>query len=176
MTDEARPTNRAAVTTVEVREARPEEYDELGEIAFSAYSALDGETDDTYLPEVRDVRRRARKAPVFAAVDADGTLLGTVTYVPGLEHRLAEIAREGEAEFRMLGVAPGAQGRGIGRLLAEAMIERARRDGREAIAVFTRPSMRAAHRLYGSLGFAREPSRDWEFAPGEWLWAYRLEL
>jgi hypothetical protein len=33
-----------------------------------------------------------------------------------------------------------------------------------------------AHRLYDSLGFARAPSRDWEFEPGEWLWSYVLTL
>jgi ribosomal protein S18 acetylase RimI-like enzyme len=162
--------------TVQVREARPEEYDALGEIAVAAYSALDGETDDGYLPEVRNVRRRARHAPVLAAVDADGTLLGTVTYVPGPVNRLAEIARDGEAEFRMLAVAPSAQGRGIGRLLAEAAVARARRDGRDGVAIYTRPSMRAAHRLYASLGFEREPERDWEFEPGEWLHALRLRF
>jgi hypothetical protein len=27
-----------------------------------------------------------------------------------------------------------------------------------------------------SLGFDRISARDWEFDPGEWLYAYRLEL
>jgi hypothetical protein len=36
--------------------------------------------------------------------------------------------------------------------------------------------MAAAHRLYASLGFERDPARDWEFEPGEWLWALSLRL
>jgi ribosomal protein S18 acetylase RimI-like enzyme len=162
--------------TYEVREARPEEYDALGELAGAAYAALDGETDDGYLPEVRDVRGRAPHAPVLAAVDVHGTLVGTVTYVPGPENRYAEIARDGEAEFRMLAVAPAAQGRGIGRVLAEAVLARARAEGRAGVAIYTRPSMLAAHRLYASLGFERDAERDWEFEPGQWLWAYRLRF
>jgi hypothetical protein len=36
--------------------------------------------------------------------------------------------------------------------------------------------MSAAHRLYESIGFERDPARDWEYEPGEWLLAYRLRL
>lgn len=165
-----------ADASVTVREARPDEYEAIGEIGVAAYAALDGESDDGYLRHVRDVAGRARHGSVLVAVDPDGTLVGTVTYVPGPESRLAELERAGEAGFRMLAVAPGAQGRGIGRALAQAIITRARDDGRRGLAIYTRPSMRAAHALYASLGFAREPSDDWEFAPGEWLWAFRLSL
>jgi ribosomal protein S18 acetylase RimI-like enzyme len=42
------------------------------------------------------------------------------------------------------------------------------------VAIYTRPSMTAAHRLYESLGFGRVPARDWEFEPGAWLWSYVL--
>jgi ribosomal protein S18 acetylase RimI-like enzyme len=55
-----------------------------------------------------------------------------------------------------------------------ACVERARQDGRAGVAILTRPSMAAAHRLYESIGFVRDPSRDWEFEPGQWLWSYVL--
>ena len=32
-----------------------------------------------------------------------------------------------------------------------------------------------AVRLYEGLGFERDPGRDWQFEPGQWLYAYRLE-
>jgi len=32
--------------------------------------------------------------------------------------------------------------------------------------------MTAARRMYASMGFVRDQSRDWEFEPGEWLWSY----
>jgi GNAT superfamily N-acetyltransferase len=76
----------------------------------------------------------------------------------------------------MLAVTPVAQGRGVGRALVEAVLDRARAEGRGGIAIYTRPSMRAAHRLYGSMGFERDEWRDWEFEPGEWLWAFRLRF
>jgi ribosomal protein S18 acetylase RimI-like enzyme len=160
--------------TIEIREARPEEYEAVGELCVLAYDGIETYTD--YLAEVRDVATRAAVVPVLVAVDADGTLLGSVTYVPGPGSAYAESEAEDEAGMRMLAVAPWAQGRGIGRALVEAVIERARAGGRRGIALYTRPFMHAAQHLYESLGFRRDASFDWEFERGEWLWGYRLRL
>ena len=157
-----------------IREARPDEYEAAGEVCALAYAAF-GEIDVTYLDEVRDVAERARAIPVLVAVQPDGTLLGTVTYVPG-PGPFAETELADEAGFRMLAVAPWAQGRGVGRRLVEACVERARGDGRTAIAILTAPSMQIAQRMYESMSCVRVPSRDWEYEPGKWLWSYRLAL
>jgi len=161
--------------TFEIREAHADEYLAAGELTVIAYAAIEGETDVGYAEELRDVASRAGVVPVLVAVDPDGTLLGTVTYVPG-PGPYAESEREDEAGFRMLAVAPWAQGRGVGRALVEACIARARGERRRAIAILTRPSMRTAHKLYETLGFTRDKAADWEFEPGEWLWGYRLAL
>lgn len=97
-----------------------------------------------------------------------------MTYVPGPGTPWSETELDGEAGFRALAVDPEARGRGVGRALATECVERARDSGRRGVAILTRPSMTAAHRLYESLGFVRERSRDWEFAAGEWLWSYVL--
>jgi ribosomal protein S18 acetylase RimI-like enzyme len=159
-----------------IREVRPDEYDRLGEVTVRAYAAISGETDDDYHDELRRVAARARVCTVLVAVDGAETVLGGVTYVPGPGTPLSESEREDEAGFRMLAVDPSARGRGIGRALAAACLERARAGGKAGVAVYTRPSMRAAHALYESLGFERDPERDWEFDPGEWLWSYALRF
>jgi ribosomal protein S18 acetylase RimI-like enzyme len=157
-----------------VREARPDEHAALGELIVRAYREV-GETEASYYAELLDVAGRAALVPVLVAVDAEDHVLGCVTYVPGPgpfhEGEFAEAA-----SIRMLAVAPAARRRGVGRVLVEACIERARAAGRPAISLSTRPFMTAAHRLYASLGFARVPELDWEFDPGEWLRAYRLAL
>lgn len=158
-----------------IREARPDEYAALGELTVDAYRVA-GETDPSYVPELRDVAGRAHEVPVLVAVEeGSGRLLGTATYVPG-----PGAYHEGDfgetASMRMLAVAPEAQGRGVGRALVEACVERARAAGRPGLALYTRPFMAAAHHLYESLGFVRVPELDWEYEPGEWLWAYRLDL
>jgi ribosomal protein S18 acetylase RimI-like enzyme len=160
----------------EIREAREEEYEAAGELCVLAYAALEGETDiGGYERQLRDVATRAEVVPVLVAAEPNGRLLGTVTYVPG-PGPYAETERPDEAGFRMLAVAPWAQGRGVGRALVEECIARARAEGKRAITILTRPSMHAAHTLYESLGFARDPSGDFEFEPTEWLWGYRLAL
>ncbi len=166
---------------VTIREARPDEFTTIGDIAVAAYRSL-GTEPEGYVDYLRDTAARAEAAVVLVAVD-DGAgdergrmVLGTVTYVPGPGRPLSEIEGEAEAGFRVLAVAPAAHGRGVGRAVVEAVVARARTDGKAGLAIFTRPSMKAAHHLYESLGFERDSSADWEFEPGEWLWAYRLRL
>ncbi len=164
---------------VVVRPVRPEEYEALGELTVAAYRALaDDEPalDADYLTELRDVARRAAEVPVLVAVDARGRVLGGVTYVPGPGTPYSESEAPDEAGIRMLAVDPALQGRGIGRRLVEACLERAKAAGRRRLVLLTRPSMTAAQRLYARLGFRRAPARDWEFAPGEWLLGYEIDV
>ena len=162
-----------------VRAAAPAEYAEIGELTVRAYATvgdpLQGSaTYAAYEDELRDVAGRAGTCLVLVAVDRAGRILGAVTYVPGPGTAWSESERDGEAGFRALAVDPAARGNGVGRALATACIERARETGRLGLAIYTRPSMTVAHRMYESLGFVREPTRDWEFEPGEWLWSYAL--
>lgn len=161
---------------VVVRPVRGSEHAALGEATVAAYRSIDGHVlSDGYAARLRDVAGRARTAEVLVAVDADGRVLGGVTFVPG-PGPLAEFESDDEAGMRMLAVDPEAQGRGAGRLLAEACIERARAAGRARLVLHTTPAMTAAHRMYERLGFARTPDRDLAADSGLELRAYVLEL
>ncbi|MFG2871352.1 GNAT family N-acetyltransferase [Streptomyces sp. NPDC048338] len=162
-----------------IRAVRPEEYDALGEVTARAFlddGHLDFGEDDDYLRLLRNVARRAAEAEVLVAVDRAGTVLGGVTFVAGGEW--ADIAREGEAEFRMLAVAKGARGRGVGEALVRACVERARRTpGCRRLVLSTQSRMSAAHRIYERAGFVRTPDRDWSpLADMDPLHTYALEL
>jgi ribosomal protein S18 acetylase RimI-like enzyme len=152
-----------------IRPAQPEEFTAVGEVCVAAYTALG--VSGRYAAVLRDVAARAAAAEVMVA-DDEG-LLGTVTYVPG-GGPLREIARPEEAEFRMLAVAPEAQGRGIGLALAEHVVAESRRRGRAGVACSSQRDMHAAHRIYERLGFGRDPSRDWSPVPGVDLLAFAL--
>lgn len=160
-----------------VRAARPDEYAGVGELTVTAYRSAALLADDSaYVHELRDAATRAACAELLVAVDAADRVLGTVTLVLDLASPLSEIAREGEAEVRMLAVDPAAQGAGIGELLARACVERSIAAGCQRIVLCSRPQMRAAHRIYARLGFTRAPERDWEPSPGFVLMAYTLSL
>ena len=102
-------------------------------------------------------------------------MVGGVTFVADFGP-LAEFEGTDESGMRMLAVDPAAQGRGVGRLLAQACIDRAREDGRARLVLHTTRAMTAAHRLYRGLGFRRVPERDLRTPGGLALEAYVLEL
>ncbi|MFJ9891894.1 GNAT family N-acetyltransferase [Streptomyces sp. NPDC091280] len=152
---------------ISVRTARPAEYAPLGDITAQAYlqdGLLDFGESDSYLGELRAVARRAAAADVLVAVDGEH-LLGGVTFVPS-GGPMADIARPGEAEIRMLAVARDARGQGAGEALVRACVDRARATtGCTAVVLSTQRTMHAAHRVYERLGFTRSPERDWNPLP-----------
>ncbi|MBK9176021.1 MAG: GNAT family N-acetyltransferase [Flavobacteriales bacterium] len=96
---------------------------------------------------------------MLLARDAEGVVVGAVLHLHP-SGPLAQVARDGEAEFRVLAVAPEARGHGIGEALVTACVQRAQATGAKAVALWSQPTMPAAHRLYERLGFVRVPDRD----------------
>jgi ribosomal protein S18 acetylase RimI-like enzyme len=158
--------------TVEVRLARPDEYHIAADLTVNAYTG-DGlvDSDAEYVAELGDAAGRAREAELLVAVDDSGTVLGTVTYCPP-GSAWHEVGGDEDGEFRMLAVAPQARGRGVGRLLVEACIERTAALGLSSIKICSLPTMLAAHRLYRALGFRRAPELDWSPVSGVTLWGF----
>ncbi|MFD8003545.1 GNAT family N-acetyltransferase [Streptomyces mirabilis] len=154
---------------IRIRHAHPHEYDRIGEITAQAYlgdGLLDFGESDEYLGELRDVAKRATAAEVLVAVDHDHDhVLGAVTFVPR-GGPMADIARPGEAEIRMLAVARESRGRGAGETLVRACVDRARATADcVRVVLSTQRTMHAAHRIYERLGFTRTPDRDWNPLP-----------
>lgn len=161
---------------VTVRDARREEHEALGALTLAAYRALLGDDmGDGYAEELADVATRAGQADVLVAVDADGQLVGGITYVPG-PGPLAWFDGSDEAGMRMLAVAPSAQGRGVGAQLVAACVERAAAAGKVRLFLHTTEPMTVAHRLYERAGFRRDRDRDRVLEDGLVLLAYLLDL
>ena len=150
---------------MEVRAARPAEYEEAGQVVRLAYAefARPGETSwERYLDELADVAGRAGRTLVLVAVE-DGRVIGSVTLE--LEGRVdpdEPPPRPDEAHVRMLAVHPAHRRRGVARALMAACEEEARRRGRRLLTLHTTQRMRAAQRMYEALGFERGPDRVFE--------------
>ncbi len=146
----------------------------VGALTVAAYEPFLSGAEDFYRDRLADVARRDREAEVWVALEGE-ELLGNVTVCPP-GSPWCELAADGEGEFRMLAVAPTAQGRGVGHALAALVVERFRRDGARAVVLSSLPAMAGAHRIYERLGFVRAPHRDWSPGAGVDLLAYRLDL
>jgi ribosomal protein S18 acetylase RimI-like enzyme len=159
---------------VRIREARAEEFDRIGELRVAAYRA------DGFLPETSTYADTLRvlamdgTGEILAAVDGE-CLLGTVTLVTW-PHGGEVLRNPGEGEIRALAVASAARGRGIGRALLAAVMQRAAARQVRELLLLTQPEMRAAQHLYGEFGFRRLPGRDYEYAPGHRLFAFGMPL
>jgi ribosomal protein S18 acetylase RimI-like enzyme len=163
---------------IHIREVRPDEYEEAGrvtELAYREYASPGDEGWEGYLRVLRDVRGRAARTLVLVAVDGE-RVVGTATVE--LDHRIEPEGdpplRPGEAEIRMLGVLPRARGAGIGRLLMEASLREAHAAGKKLVTLHTTQRMKAAQRMYESMGFQRGSDRVFE--SGFVLLSYSLPL
>jgi ribosomal protein S18 acetylase RimI-like enzyme len=161
-----------------IRPARPDELKAVGELTLDAYVA-DGYFQEgvarPYRAHLADAVSRAEQAELLVAVDADNSLLGTVTIaLPGTPY--AEVSREGELEFRMLAVDPLARNRGVGGALIQAVLDRARELGFPRVVLCSQDTMVGVQGIYQKLGFRRMPERDWEPLPDVKLVAYGLDL
>jgi ribosomal protein S18 acetylase RimI-like enzyme len=141
-----------------IRDARLDELADVGLLTRAAYAWAELGSE-SYLAHVQDAAGRAASATLLVA-EADGRIVGTVTLAAS-GTPFADIARPGEYEFRMLAVDPAATGRGIATALVGACEERARAEGADRIVCSVEDRNAPAIRLYGRLGYEREPARDW---------------
>ena len=157
---------------VRIRAARAEEFGRIGELRVAAYRA-DGFLSETsaYADTLR-VLGMDGTGEILAAVDGE-RLLGTVMLVTW-PHGGEVLRNRGEGEIRALAVASAARGRGIGRALLAAVMQRAAAWEVRELLLLTLPEMRTAQHLYTEAGFRRLPGRDYEYAPGHRLFAFGM--
>jgi ribosomal protein S18 acetylase RimI-like enzyme len=145
--------------TVTVRAAHTGEYDRVGTLTIAAYRTLPVDhLWNGYDVEILDTAERAKAASILVA-DADGTVVGAVTYVGDSSSPWSEWTEPGEAQFRLLAVDPSARGAGVGEALVRACLREASAADQRVV-IHTTPWMAAARRMYERLGFVRRPERD----------------
>jgi ribosomal protein S18 acetylase RimI-like enzyme len=156
-----------------IREARAEDAATIATLWTEAYVTLGGGGRlEPY--EEADFHETAARGELYVA-ERGGSIVGVVALFPPGAPGLA-VARGEEAELGRLAVAAGARGAGIGRALAERCGVRARASGWPAIALWSRPYQREAHRLYESLGYERAAERDSVDETGFGRLVFRLDL
>ncbi len=149
---------------IEIRPIRESEYAAAGEATARAYREFltpDRPGFAAYVARIADIGARVNHATVLVAV-IEGVIAGSATLE--IEARVspttAQPLEPDEAHLRMLGVSPHLRGLGIGRRLVDACIEVARERGKRRLTLDTSPVMRAAQRMYSTMGFTSTGERS----------------
>lgn len=156
---------------------RPDEAEVVGRITLAAYDRY-GDIGGPYRAYLADpAARLGDSTALLVAVDDEDRVLGTVTFVvPGDEDWEDTPAGNGDAGFRVLAVAPEAEGRGAATALVDACIRRAQDRGAHRLLITSMDWMQRAHDLYQRrFGFVRRPDLDVRFPSGRGV-AFTLDL
>jgi predicted N-acetyltransferase YhbS len=164
---------------VEVREARPEDDAQVGELLVEAFVSTYGKkmpevhVNDERKAELRNVARKREEAAVFVAVR--GTkVVGTVAIFPPASAR-SEAWKANSADIRHLAVDPNLHGSGISGRLMDAAEARAREWKVAQICLHVRRGAFGIARMYQSRGYVRDASGDLDY-PSVYLEAFYLPL
>ena len=144
---------------IEVRTAEPYHYTRVGELTEAAYLALWPEGLGGYDVVIHAVADRARHDEIWVAMIGD-RVVGSLTYVGDPDSPSAQWDDREAVGFRMLAVDVDHWGSGVGRVLVDAVLARARADGHPRIRIHSHELMQTARGMYERIGFVRDPTMD----------------
>ena len=167
-----------------IRNAVPPEFEEIGRLMVSVYSQLDGFPQESEQPEyfraLANVGTFTHKpdTALLVAVSRENKIAGALVYFDDMIYYGSggTATKEKNASgFRLLAVDPSSRGQGIGRMLAEECVRRAREKKHKQLIIHTTRAMQTAWHMYENMGFKR--SADLDFKQGDFpVFGFRLVL
>ena len=167
-----------------VRNALPGEFEEIGKLMVRVYSQLEGFPKETAQPNYYKMLANAGAftstpgTALLAAVSSDGRIAGAVVYFSDMRYYGSggiATTEQNACGFRLLSVDPFVRGQGIGKLLTNECILKAKDQQAHQMIIHTTMAMQTAWTMYESLGFKR--SEDLDFMQGTLpVYGFRLLL
>ena len=167
-----------------IRNARPDEFADLGQLMVNVYSQLEGfpkpNEQPGYYKMLANIGELTAKPGVelLVAAPAQGLLVGGVVFFLDMQYYGSggtATLEKNAAGFRLLAVNSSVRGQGVGKLLVDTCIEKAKQRGRGQIIIHTTKAMQPAWKMYEQMGFKR--SSDLDFMQGNLaVFGFRLML
>lgn len=169
--------------SINVSIAEDRDYREVGALMVDVYASLEGfpspEAQPEYYHVLANIGDFAKKESVDIIIaKKDEKILGAVVYINDLGDYSANINLEEEKEsaaFRLLAVSNEARGLGIGKLLTNACIDKAKSNGLDQMIIHTTDAMKVAWGMYEKMGFVRSEDLDF-FQVGMPVLGFRKKL
>lgn len=152
------PDRDQPAAAVEVLDADPRSP-EVAAAHDAYFDELSRRFERTFAPGDRASELAAYRPPGGACLLArlEGDVVGTAAMTPLLPRDADDHVALPLAEVKRMWVAPGARGRGVGRLLLDALHERALRAGVATLRLDTNEVLVAARSLYLGAGYREVP-------------------
>ncbi len=157
-----------------IRDARPDEFQEIGELMVKVYSQLEGFPKPNEQPNYYKMLANIgslTENPVtrlLVAVAPEGKIEGGVVYIGDMQYYGSggtATQEKNASGFRLLAVDTASRGNGIGKLLINECIRLAKAEQQEQLIIHSTKAMQTAWGMYERMGFKR--SEDLDFMQGE---------
>lgn len=167
-----------------IRPAKPEEFEELGKLMHRVYSLLEGFPTEAEQPNyylmllhIGELTKKPN-TELWVAVFPEGKLAGGVVYISDMQFYGSggtATQEKNASGFRLLAVDPELRGKGIGKLLVEKCIQKAKENNHAQVIIHSTKAMQVAWKMYERMGFVR--SEDLDFMQGELaVFGFRMKL
>lgn len=152
-----------------VRNANPHEFLEIGKLMVQVYSQLEGfpkKSDQPYYYEMlANVGNLTNKegTELLVAVTVEDKIAGAVVYFSDMKNYGSGGAATKEQNcsgFRLLAVSNEIRGQGIGKLLINECIRKAKDKKHSQMIIHTTMAMQIAWKMYEAIGFKRSEDLD----------------
>jgi GNAT superfamily N-acetyltransferase len=168
---------------ITIRTATPEEFAEVGRLMHDAYALIKNFPKPDELPSYFQFLLNAgelTQSPGTEIIIAlvDSRIAGAVVYIGNMKYYSTfgnASSQKDAAGFRLLAVNANYKGRGIGKQLSVACIEKAKAEGKKEVIIHTTKAMQNAWDMYERIGFKRSPDLDFT-AENISVFGFRLPL
>ena len=167
-----------------IRNAKPKEFEEIGQLMVEVYSQLEGFPKQSEQPEyyklLANIGEWTKKpnTELLVAVSPEGSIAGGVVYFSDMQYYGSggtATQEKNASGFRLLAVAPSFRKQGIGKLLTNECIRKAKELKQQQVIIHSTEAMQVAWKMYEELGFKR--SEDLDFMQEELpVFGFRLQL
>lgn len=167
-----------------IRNAISEEFDTIGKLMVKVYASLEGFPSQTEQPDYYKMLlnvgqlTKNENTQLLVAISNKNSVAGAVVYFSDMKNygsggTATQI--KNASGFRLLAIEPAERGKGIGKLLCQACIDKAKELKQNQLFIHSTESMKIAWKMYEKMGFERNTEID--FVQGELLvFGFKLKL